>query len=161
MKTLVLYYSFEGNTELIAKAVAETLGADLERLMPEKEIGTHGFMKYFWGGRQAVMKEKPALKPIQHRIEDYDLIVLGSPTWAYTFSPPIRTFLATQSFKDKKVAFLLCHGGGPRNALSDFAKAAEGAIVVGSIDFRDPLKHDTEIQLQKARDWAKSLLVAQ
>jgi flavodoxin len=160
MKTLVLYYSFDGNTERMAKSVAEALDADLERLAPEKEIGTHGFMKYFWGGRQAMMRERPVLKPIQHRIEDYELIILGSPTWAFTFSPPMRSFLASQSLVGKKVGLLLCHGGGPKNAMADFRNAVAGATIVGSIDFKEPLKNSTESAVQKAKEWAKSLLTA-
>ena len=72
MKTLVIFYSFEGSTKFIAQTIANEIGAELLEIKPEKEIVSHGFMKYVWGGKQAVMKEKPALLPFdknpRHRI---------------------------------------------------------------------------------------------
>ena len=38
MKALVLYYSFSGNTRLIAEMVAKELNADLEELKPVKPL---------------------------------------------------------------------------------------------------------------------------
>lgn len=40
MKALVVYYSFEGNTRLIAHAIAEAVGADLLELKPKRSACT-------------------------------------------------------------------------------------------------------------------------
>ena len=37
MKILVIFYSFEGNTKLIAENIAETINADILELKPRKE----------------------------------------------------------------------------------------------------------------------------
>ena len=52
MKILVIYYSFEGNTEFIAQAMARHAGADILKLEPQNEQRHKGFMKYIWGGKQ-------------------------------------------------------------------------------------------------------------
>ena len=59
MKTLIVYYSLEGNTEFAAKTIASALGADMLKLEPVKAYPTSGFKKFFWGGKSAVMEEKP------------------------------------------------------------------------------------------------------
>ena len=58
MKPLIVFYSFEGNTKLIAEKIAQTVDAEALELKPQKEIRTKGFMKYFWGGKQVLTKVK-------------------------------------------------------------------------------------------------------
>jgi len=40
MKTLVVYYSLEGNTKFIAETISKTVGADLLELKPIKDISS-------------------------------------------------------------------------------------------------------------------------
>lgn len=61
MKDLVVYFSLEGNTQYVAERIKEQTGADLSRLVPKKAYQDKGFAKFFWGGKSAVMAEKPAL----------------------------------------------------------------------------------------------------
>ena len=90
MASLVVYYSLEGSTKLIAD-IATALGADLLELKPVKEeINPKSFLKFFWGGRQVVLKKIPELVPYERDIGKYDLIVIGTPVWAFNYAPPIR-----------------------------------------------------------------------
>ena len=79
MKAIVVYYSLEGNTAYAAEKIAAALGADTLRLQPKKAYPSSGFQKFFWGGKSAVMAEKPALEPYDFRAEDYDCVILGFP----------------------------------------------------------------------------------
>ena len=110
--TAVVYYSLEGNVRYMAETIAEALGADLVSLMPVKPYPDRGFKKFFFGGKAAVMKEKPELEPYRFDADDYDTVVLCSPVWAGTFTPPVRTFLFENDLKGKRIAAALCSGGG-------------------------------------------------
>ena len=73
MKTLIVYYSLEGNTQYAAERIAAAIGAETLRLTPEKAYPDSGFKKYFWGGKSAVMAETPKLQPYEfdtHRSKD-------------------------------------------------------------------------------------------
>lgn len=49
----------------------------------------------------------------QYVAEKYDRIVIGTPVWASTFAPPIRTFLhENRSIQDKKISVFICFSGG-------------------------------------------------
>ena len=50
MKSIVIYYSLDGNTKYAAGKIADRLGADLIQLIPAKEYPTGKISKYFWGG---------------------------------------------------------------------------------------------------------------
>ena len=126
MKTLVVYYSLEGNTEYVANQIKEKTGADLLRLVPKKAYHDKGFAKFFWGGKSAVMAEKPELEAYEVDLSAYERIVFGFPVWASNFTPPIRTFVEDQRdhLSDKKVAAYACQSGsGAEKALVKLKKA--------------------------------------
>ncbi|MEA1883346.1 MAG: flavodoxin [Thermotogota bacterium] len=111
-KTLVLYYSYEGHTKKVAEVIAKELSTDIEGVKPIKEMKTKGFGKFLWGGSQVVMKKKPELKPMNVNPDDYDTIFVGTPVWAFTYAPPVKTILESGMLKNKKVAFFYTHEGG-------------------------------------------------
>lgn len=89
MKTAIVYYSMSGNTRYAAERIAQTIGADLIPLVPTKAYPDSGFKKFFWGGKSALMGDKPALEPYAFDPNAYDLVILGTPVWAGTIAPPL------------------------------------------------------------------------
>ncbi|MBR3153029.1 MAG: flavodoxin family protein, partial [Clostridia bacterium] len=65
MKKAIVYYSMSGNADYVANRISEKLDADLIRISPKKEYPNKGVMKFFWGGKSAIMGETPEL-------EDYE-----------------------------------------------------------------------------------------
>lgn len=119
MKTAVVYFSLNGNTDFAAKKIAETLHADCVRLQPEKAYPDSGFRKFFWGGKSAVMGETPELTGQPFQLADYECVILGTPVWAGTFAPPLRTLIRENAGKwgEKRVAAFICSGGGEGKTL--------------------------------------------
>lgn len=158
MKILVIYYSFDGNCRFIAQAIAQAAGAELLELKPKKEIGSHGFMKYFWGGRQVIMKQKPELLPLDKQSDQYDVLFIGSPVWAWSYAPALATFFSTVTLTGKKIALFCCHGGGKGKTLEKMKGNLSGNEIIGQIDFVEPLMFHKEGKSEKARQWAQELL---
>ncbi len=113
MNRLLVYYSLEGNTEYIADTIAEKISADKLKLVPKKAYADKGFAKFFWGGKSAVMAEKPELEPYDMDLAEYDEIIIGFPVWAGNITPPIRTFVCDnkESLKCKKIVAFACQSG--------------------------------------------------
>ena len=126
MKTLIVYYSLEGNTAFAAEKLAAALGADTLRLEPVKEYPTGGFRKFFWGGKSAVMAETPKLLPNAFDPAAYDRIVFGFPVWAGNVTPPIRTFIRDNDLKGKRIAAFACESGSGAEKAFSRLKAALG-----------------------------------
>ena len=114
MKTAIVYFSLNGNTESVANAVAAKLGADVIRLTPKKAFPDSGFKKFLWGGKSAVMKEKPDLEPYEFDAAKYDRVIIGTPVWASRFTPPVRSFVSdnAEALKGKRFAVFFCFSGG-------------------------------------------------
>ncbi|MBQ9613716.1 MAG: flavodoxin [Lachnospiraceae bacterium] len=131
MKTLIVYYSLEGNTEYAATKIAEVCEFDALRLVPVKEYPASGFKKFFWGGKSAVMAETPELEPYTFDADSYDRIVFGFPVWAGNVTPPIRTFVKDNDLKGKRIAAFACQSGA--GAEKAFAKLKE-AIGINQLE---------------------------
>ena len=113
MKTAIVFYSMSGNTEYVANKISEKIDADIIRVVPQKAYPDSGFKKFLWGGKSAVMGEEPELEEYVFDSEKYDQIILGTPVWASTFTPPIRTFIKEnkEKLKGKKIAVFVCLSG--------------------------------------------------
>jgi len=158
MKKIVIFYSFEGNTKLIAENIAKTIDADLLELKPKKEIKSKGFMKYVWGGKAAMMKTKPELFPFDEDIQKYDVLFIGTPVWAWTYTPPLNSFFAAYPLLNKKIALFCCHGGGKGKIFDKMKESLKNNQILGEIDFQDPLKNNTDANIEKAKKWAENII---
>jgi len=157
LKTLVLYYSYEGSTQKVAEYLTKSLGLDIARVIPVKEMKTKGFGKFFWGGSQVIMKKKPDILPLNIDFDQYDLILLGSPIWAGTFTPPIYTLLESGLLHDKKLGYFYCHEGGAKGAV-DKLKAVCGPTNTVISSFSCPnVKNDFDKIKTSLLTWAKDI----
>lgn len=158
MKNLVVYYSLEGNTKLIAEVIKKELNADIVELMPEKKYPKNGFKKFFLGGKSILFKEKPRLLNKDIDINNYDNIILGTPIWVGTYAPPFNTFIKQYEINNKNIALFACHGGGGANKCFDnFKKEFANNNFIGEVDFINPFIQDKEENIEKAIKWIKSL----
>ena len=147
MKNLVVYYSLEGNTGSVAEKIKEVTGADLLRLVPKKAYSDKGFAKFLWGGKSAIMAEKPELEKYDINPADYDRIVFGFPVWASNYTPPIRTFIEEnkEALKGKRIAAFACQAGsGGEKALAKLAKSLDIDGFEQSAIFIDPKARRTD-----------------
>lgn len=159
MKTLVVFFSLEGNSEFIAGVIAKQLKADIVKLETVKPFAKEGFKKFFNGGMSVVFKLKPKLTNQNIDLSGYDNIVIGTPVWAGGFSSPINTFISNYKFTGKKVALFLTSGGPDvEKCCAKMKKALSGNEVVGEIDFVEPIKNGKDEAAKKAEQWAASLL---
>lgn len=154
---LVIYYSFEGNTRHIAQQIAQATAADLLELRTRQEPQSKGFAKYMWGGAQVVMRRRPRLEPLDADPTAYDLLFIGTPVWAFTYAPPLRSFFATVRLQRRRVALFCTHEGGPRNTLLHLRRALAGNEIVGEREFLTPLARSAE-SAEEARRWAAGIV---
>ena len=101
MKTVVVYFTHSGNTELAAKQVAEVTGARMIRLLPEQPYSSEDVD---WVNEQSRCTQehlnqslRPAIKPIDIDFAKVDTVFVGFPIWWHEEPAVIRTFLDNYS----------------------------------------------------------------
>jgi len=113
MRTLVVYYSKTGVTRKAAVAISRMLGADIEEIIDLKDRG--GIMGWLTGGRDSCLKKPTEIKRPKKDPSKYKLVILGTPVWAFTLTPAIRTYITKRCRHLKRVAFFCTNGGAPGN----------------------------------------------
>lgn len=98
---------------MIAETLQKALDAEIERIIDTKKRS--GIIGWFKSGYDAMKEKLAEIKPLEHNLDQYDLILLGTPVWASKMTPAIRTVLNEQKENLSKIAFF-CTAGGEDNA---------------------------------------------
>jgi flavodoxin len=124
MKTLIVYYSRTGNARKVATALAEKLQADVEEIVPAKDYA--GALGWMAAGKDSTFKSQPPIAAVKNDPAQYDLVIVGTPIWAFTAAAPIFTYLAEHGKACKSVAFYCTMGGnGDKRAYDDMAERSQ------------------------------------
>lgn len=158
MKTIIVYYSMEENTDFAAKKIAEKTGADLLRIYPKKSYPNKGFRKFLWGGKSAVMAETPALEEYEFNADDYDRIIIAFPVWASNMAPPIRTFIKENDLSGKRICAVACQSGSGAEKAFEKLKSALGiSELEGELILIDPKANPNEENESKIESFCEKL----
>lgn len=127
-KILVVYYSWSGNTEAVAKKIQSETRADLFEI----ELQNPYPMDYSACVEEyRADKRENRVRPLKKKmgnIADYDIIFLGSPIWSGTIAPPVKTFLSGHDLSGKRIIPFVTHGGGGAgSSFTDMKKLAPRA----------------------------------
>jgi flavodoxin len=110
-KVLIVYLSRTNNTKAIAEIIRQKVGG---RLVP-LELETPYPADYSATVQQVVRENEtgylPPLKTKIDRIEQYDFVFLGFPTWGMKLPPPVKSFLHQYDLKGKTVIPFNTNGG--------------------------------------------------
>lgn len=159
MKAVVVYFSLDGNTKVIAEDIAKELQIDIFEIKSKKVFHTEGFKKYFWGGKSVVFKENPEIEPLHIDWDLYDTVFIGTPIWVGTMAPPVRTFVQSHDLDEKTIIPFCTSGGGKTTKLMDeFHKRFPQQSVVEAFVYVEPLfKHDEANAQIACKAWLASL----
>lgn len=135
MKTLVVYYSRTGATRLAAEAMAKELGADTEELIEAKDRS--GAVGWLGAGKDAMLKKPANIQPPAHDPAGYDLVIVGTPVWAFTMTPAVRAYLTAQRDKlPRLAAFCTLGGSGDKKTFQHITELA-GKDLAGTLALID------------------------
>ncbi len=157
MKTLIVYFSQTGNTKAVAEALAACIpSAELQALVPQKPYPASRNSLMFAGGSSVVFHRKPKLAGPPIDWAQYDRVYIGTPVWAGSFAPPLRTLLTKNPPKGKQVALFACHAGEEaKDCLQKLKHLLVGNEVIGEISFVEPLQKGLEQAKAQIEAFAK------
>jgi len=132
MKTSIIYHSYSGITRGIAEKIQKACGGDLIEVKLKQNYSS--LTAYTLGSYRAMKGECDPIEPETIDVSASDLVVIGTPVWAFKATPAINAAIAAlKGFDGKKAVIFATCGSSAKDTLPILKKAleAKGAIVVG------------------------------
>jgi flavodoxin len=158
MKTVIIYHSFTGVTRTIAEHLQAACGGDLVEVRPRDPYSK--ITVYVLGTVRARGGKADVVEPASIDVSPYDLIVIGTPVWAWRPTPVINGAVQALSGSQgkKAVVFATC-GTAPGDTLQQLrgALTAKGVRVSGEFafstkDLQDPRTVEALVAHVRAED---------
>ena len=152
---LVAYFSWSGNTAMVAKQIHNHVGGDIFEICAEESYSSV-YRDVVNRARQELRaNERPELKVDLKTIAPYDTIFIGYPNWCNTFPAPVLTFLSNHDFSGKTIIPFCTHGGGGiGNSISDFSKNCPSGNILNGLSINGSLVSRNNIEV---KDWLDNL----
>lgn len=152
-KTLIVYYSWGGNTRNMAEQIKGYTNADIFEIVP-----TTAYPKDYTDCTKQAKKEieanfKPTLKSKPNNLDAYDTIIVGSPNWWGTIAPPVASFLSSYNFKGKTILPFITHEGSRMGrSVESIKQLCPGATILEGLPIRGSSVKSSGSEIQK---WLK------
>jgi flavodoxin len=149
-KLLIVYLSRTNNTKAIAEIIRQRVGGRLLAL----ELETPYPADYSTTVQQVVHENEtgylPPLKTKIERMEQYDVLFVGFPTWGMQLPPPVKSFLHQYDLKGKTVIPFNTNGGyGPGSSFQTVRELCPQSTILEGFAIRGGSERDGQYLLIK------------
>jgi flavodoxin len=115
MRSVIVYYSFSGNTRKAAEALAEHLRKESEVDVVELKA-TDESKDFFQQALRALVRTKAKTEAVDADLTKYNLICIGTPVWAFGPAPAMNTYLSQcKGLEGKDAMVFTTYGSGAGN----------------------------------------------
>jgi hypothetical protein len=120
-RVLIVYYSRSGATESVARGLARASDAELEALVAT--TNRRGVAGYALSSFEAFSGREGRIQTPRHNPGDYEIVLVGTPTWSASVSSPIRTYLNRYAVLLPAVGFFVtCGARGSERVLEQMQR---------------------------------------
>ena len=132
--SLIVFYSWSGNTRKVAQEIARQTGFDVVELELEHPYSTDYSTVLEEAQRDQNAQARPALATHIDNMDRYGTVLVGYPNWWASIPMPIATFLESYDFAGKRIMpFSSNGGGGLGQSVSAISKLAPNATVTDGL----------------------------
>lgn len=112
-KSIIIYFSRSGSTELLASKIAKQTKADILEIVVQKPYAANYQQTLARANSERENQDYPPLAMQVPDLSQYKTVYLGYPIWAMTLSHPMASFLTDYGSRlsDKKIAPFMTEGG--------------------------------------------------
>lgn len=157
-KTLVVYYSASGNTERVAKDIAEAAGADLFEIVPTEVYTSDDLDWTNPDSRVSREHDDESLRDVPLTTtevpdwDSYDTVFIGYPIWWGIAAWPVDTFVKNNDFTGKTVIpFATSSSSGMGQSGSLLADMA------GTGEWQDGQRFSSGVSSDEVQSWVNGL----
>lgn len=132
--SLVVYFSWSGNTESVANEIQAQTGADLFEIVPAEPYTDDYDALLDIAQEEQANGARPAIAETVENFEQYDTVYFGFPNWWYGVPMALLSFLDHNDLSGKQVYLFCSHGtGGLANSVEIITEAVPDAEISDNI----------------------------
>ena len=147
MKAVIIYHSYSGITRGVSEKVHEAVGGDIMEVKPVKNYSK--LSAYTTGCMRARKGECDLIESETIDVSDADVIVIGTPVWAFRATPAVNAAVeALFGCSEKPAVIFATCGGKEGETLTKLSEALskKGVIVKKQIVFnKDDVEDESKI----------------
>jgi flavodoxin len=142
-KILTVYLSRTNNTRAIAEMIHREVGGTMVAVELEKPYPSDYNATVQQVSRENETGYLPRLKTTIDRIEQYDIVFVGFPTWGMQLPPPVKSFLSEYNLQGKTVIpFNTNAGYGEGSSFRTVRELCSGCTVLEGFVTRGGVERD-------------------
>lgn len=152
---LIVYFSWSGNTENVANAIAGQTGADVFEIIPEEAYTPDYNALLDIAAEEKENGARPAIAGSIDDISRYDIIYVGYPNWWSDMPMILYTFFDSYDLSGKTLApFCTSGGSGLSGTVSSIRELEPEADILDGLHIGSSAASDPD---QAVSDWLESL----
>ena len=133
-KSLVVYFSWSGNTENVAKSIQTQTNSDLFEIVPKTPYSDDYNTVVDLAQEEQKNNARPEIADVIENIEQYDVIYVGFPNWWGDMPMILYTFFDTYDLSSKTIApFCTSGGSGLSNTVNEMKELEPNATVTSGL----------------------------
>lgn len=131
---LVVYFSWSGNTENVAKAIQSQTDSDIFEIVPATPYSDDYDTVVDFAQQEQRDNARPAIADTVENIVDYDVIYVGFPNWWGDMPMILYTFFDSYDLSGKTIApFCTSGGSGLSNTVNEMKELEPNAMVTDGL----------------------------
>ena len=131
---IVVYFSWSGNTEAVAKEIQSQTGADIFQIIPVKAYSSNYNEVVDYAKKEQGENARPEISGKIDNINQYDVIYFGFPNWWGDMPMIMYSFLDDYDLSGKTIVpFVTSGGSGFSNTINTIKKMEPGATVLNGL----------------------------
>lgn len=103
MSKLLVYFSYSGNTKMIANEIKNKLNCDILEIKTKVPYSSDYDAVVNDEQNSEASNHLPEIQEYNIDLDKYDTVIIGTPVWWYRPAPAIRSFLTENNLTGKKV----------------------------------------------------------
>ncbi|MCR0265643.1 NAD(P)H-dependent oxidoreductase [[Clostridium] innocuum] len=124
-KSLVVYFSWSGNTENVAKSIQSQTDSDIFEIVPATPYSDDYEAVVDLAQEEQRNDARPAISGSIENIEQYDVVYVGFPNWWGDMPMILYTFFDTYDLSGRSVAMFCTSGGSGLSGTVNEVKSLE------------------------------------
>ena len=154
-KTLIVYFSWGGNTKTVANIIQNITKADMFVVKTVEAYPKDYNATVNQARSELDNNVLPRLSSNINNLQTYDTIILCYPNWWGTIPQAVKQLLQTHNFSGKKIAPLCTHAGSRMGrSVNDITKYCPNSTILESLSISGNSANSSEREI---RNWLKNI----